>query len=59
MSSEDLTAKIQFSDYNYLLGIIVYLENKGLVDIEMFIGGKFFIRLSALDSNLCKINSCN
>ena len=47
MSSEDLTAKIQFSDYNYLLGIIVYLENKGLVDIEMFIGGKFFIRLSA------------
>lgn len=47
MSREDLTAKIQFSDHNYLLGIIVYLENKGLLDIEMFIGGKFFIRLSA------------
>jgi len=43
---ETLMTKVKISDFRYLLGIVVYLEEKGLVVLDMVIGGAFQIRLT-------------
>ena len=47
ISSDVLAEQIQSTDHNYLLGIVVYLEQSGLVYLDKYSGGLFYIRLTA------------
>jgi biotin operon repressor len=46
IDSNVLAEKIQSTDRIYLLGTVVYLENIGLVQVDMYNGGFFYIRLT-------------
>lgn len=46
MNSNILAEKIQQTDLLYLLGTVVYLQQKGFVELDMF-QGIFFIRLTS------------
>lgn len=46
MNSNVLSEKLHLSDWVYLLGTVVYMEQKGLVTLDMF-QGFFFIRLTS------------
>jgi hypothetical protein len=48
MESEELMNLVHINDLNYLLGIVVYLERKGSVNLQQFSGGTFLIKLTAL-----------
>jgi Swt1-like HEPN len=47
MQSDELMKRINRNERYYLLGNVEYLEQKGLVKLNRFHGGRFFIRLTA------------
>jgi hypothetical protein len=47
VESDDVANKVQINNHRYLASTAVYLNQSGAVDLDMFIGGAFKIRLSA------------
>jgi hypothetical protein len=48
MNNKELANLIQINDPDYLLAIVEYLGQKGLVSLKKYVGGGFHISLSAL-----------